>query len=283
MSAAFREVEAGGLFWRVFGLQGAEPHRENQHSTSPPLLILHGLFGAGDNWRSHAEALSQDRLVLVPDMPNHGRSRHIENMKFDAVARELWNALDALAETLGIESPVYALLGHSMGGKAAMAMAFHDPPRTDRLISADIAPREYPPSHEQIFSAMEQVARAGIHRRSDADHIMAEQIPTKAVRMFLLKSLVRDAASETYQWQLNVDGLRNSYDDIRAWPFHHERYEGPALFIAGEDSPYIRPGDTGAIERHFPDSHLETIPAVGHWLHVENREAFLALVSDFLS
>ncbi|HKK49909.1 MAG TPA: alpha/beta fold hydrolase [Alkalispirochaeta sp.] len=288
MSATFREVEAGGLLWRVFGTSGGNGGGNDSAGSvrtgnDTPLIILHGLFGAGDNWRSHAEYFSRERLILVPDMPNHGRSRHTADMSFGSVARYVWNSLAELTPAIEIDPDGYALLGHSMGGKVAMAMAFHEPQRTAHLISADIAPREYPSSHQEIFNAMAAVAQAQIHRRSEADRIMAESIPTKAVRMFLLKSLVRDEASGTFQWQLNVDGLRRSYDDIRAWPFHDERYEGPTLFIAGGDSPYIRPADTNAIDRHFPDHRLETIPGVGHWLHVENREAFLELVTTFLS
>lgn len=275
MSTAVREVEAGGLYWRAFG--------ENTRAASAPLLVLHGLFGAGDNWRSHAEALATGRLVMVPDMPNHGRSSHTEDMDFRSVARRLWSALDAACAALEVSSSRWAILGHSMGGKAAMAMAFQEPPRTERLISADIAPRGYPPSHAEIFEAMAAVAQAGVQRRSEADQIMAERIPTKAIRMFLLKSLVRDESSGEYRWQLNLDGLRASYEEIRGWPFQNERYEGPALFIAGGNSPYIRASDTGAIRDHFPNHLLETIPAVGHWLHVENRDLFLNLVSDFLS
>lgn len=283
MSGAFREVEAGGLFWRVFGSGSGSGSNEPAGAGPVPLIILHGLFGAGDNWRSHAEALSGARQILVPDMPNHGRSLHTEDMDFGSVARQVWSALAVLTSALEIEPPAYALLGHSMGGKVAMAMAFQEPHRVERLISADIAPREYPASHHEILTAMAAVAEARIQRRSEADRIMAESIPTKSVRMFLLKSLVRDDVSEAYQWQLNVEGLRRSYDDIRAWPFQDERYEGPTMFIAGGDSPYIRAGDVEAIDRYFPDHHLETIPDVGHWLHVENRDAFLSLVSAFLS
>ncbi|MEX2443280.1 MAG: alpha/beta fold hydrolase [Alkalispirochaeta sp.] len=295
MSAAPREVEAGGLYWRVFGheagdgegvestaVEGNGDPRRSRHGANP-LVVLHGLFGAGDNWRGHAEALRKDRLVLVPDLPNHGRSRHTEDMDFRTVARYLWDALSAVSDQLGITASEYAILGHSMGGKVAMAMAFQEPSRTERIISADIAPREYPPSHEEIFEAMDAVTKANIQRRSDADRVMAKRIPTKAIRMFLLKSLVRDDGVGGYRWQLNVEALRRSYGEIRGWPFHEERYAGPVLFIAGGNSPYIQPEDTDTIGVHFPDHRLQTIPEVGHWLHVENRETFLALVTAFLS
>lgn len=279
MSATSREIEAGGLYWRVFG--SWTPTGAGTAKT--PLVILHGLFGSGDNWRGHAETLSADRLVLVPDMPNHGRSLHTDDMDFVTIARHIWSGLSTLTDSLSIGASRYAILGHSMGGKAAMAMAFQEPQRTERIISADIAPREYSPSHGQILEAMDAVSGATLNSRSDADRIMAKEIPAKAIRMFLLKSLVRDEESGEYRWLLNVDGLRNSYDDVRGWPFQDEQFDGPALFIAGGDSPYIGSGDVDAIGRHFPHYDLKTIPDVGHWLHVENRAVFLELVTSFLS
>jgi esterase len=277
MSAASREIEAGGLQWRVFGSWASGD------TTTTPLVVLHGLFGSGDNWRSHAEALSEDRPVLVPDMPNHGRSLHTDDMDFRSIARYVWSGISELSDSLSITASTFALLGHSMGGKAAMAMAFQEPQRTARIISADIAPREYVPSHGEIFEAMEAVAAATVNSRNEADRIMAQRIPAKAVRLFLLKSLVRDEESGEYRWLLNVEGLRASYDEVRGWPFREERYDGPALFIAGGDSPYIGPGDGDAISRHFPAYDLKTIPDVGHWLHVEDRQVFLELVTGFLS
>jgi esterase len=208
---------------------------------------------------------------------------HTDDMDFRTIARHLWSAISELTDSLGLGTSRFAILGHSMGGKAAMAMAFQEPELTERIVSADIAPREYSPSHGQIFEAMEAVSGATVNSRNEADRIMARHIPAKAVRLFLLKSLVRDEASGEYRWLLNVNGLKASYDEVRGWPFQAERFDGPVLFIAGGDSPYIESGDGAAMSRHFPHHELKTIPDVGHWLHVEDREAFLELVTGFLS
>tara|TARA_B100000614_G_scaffold206879_1_gene189151 strand:- start:95 stop:937 length:843 start_codon:yes stop_codon:yes gene_type:complete len=279
--AAPEQLEVAGLNWRVFGIGGGDTG--SGRGTGTPLVVLHGLFGAGDNWRSQAQELASGRPVLVPDMPNHGTSAHTEDMDYAAVAARIWEALDAMPQMIGLSGESYAILGHSMGGKAAMAMAFARPEATERLIVADIAPRRYPPRHEEIFAAMEAVAAAGVARRGEADRVMEPYIPEKPVRLFLLKSLVPAGDGDGYRWQLNLEGLRRSYDAISDWPFTDERYGGPALFVTGGASPYVSERDHPAISAHFPEARIETIPGVGHWLHAEARDSFVEIVRDFLS
>lgn len=286
-----REFAAGGLWWRVY----TDGTGESGAST-PPLVIMHGLFGSGDNWRSQATALAADRAVLVCDMPDHGRSEHCNTFEYRAVAGLLREALAAALPEIGLpsDSPV-ALLGHSMGGKAAMAMALSAPSLCERLVVADIAPRCYPPRHEEIFAAMEAVAAAGADSRGEADRIMAEYIPQKAIRMFLLKSLVPEEGAATptgattpagrYGWRLNLEGLRAGYEDIRCWPDMGTEvfYDGPTLFVAGGASPYVSEQDRPAIDRLFPRARLHGIAGAGHWLHAEAKDEFVSVVRAFIS
>ncbi len=280
-----REFLAGDIYWRVFG-------PETEVSDSTPLVIFHGLFGSGDNWRSQALALAENRVVLVADLPDHGRSVHCEEFSYPFIATLLWSAIDAALEELEMPSLPLVLLGHSMGGKAAMAMAVSQPERTAQLIVADIAPRSYPPRHDEIFAALDAVAKNPVTSRSGADAIMAEFIPQKAIRMFLLKSLIPtpvrgDGGSvpETYAWRLNLPGLRSGYDAIRDRPFvaTEVRYLGPTLFVVGGASPYVSEEDHATIAHHFPDSSIHVIEGVGHWLHAEARDEFISVVGAFVS
>jgi pimeloyl-ACP methyl ester carboxylesterase len=59
-------------------------------------------------------------------------------------------------------------------------------------------------------------------------------------------------------------------------------FEKPTLFIRGGKSNYILDSDFENIKQHFPDSSIETIPNVGHWLHAENPTEFYQKVSSFL-
>jgi esterase len=298
------EERVEGILWRGYGTDGTDGAdgangangSDRRSGGASPLVILHGLFGAGDNWRSQAMELAEERPVLVADLPNHGGSDHTDEVAYAAVAARIWRSLDGLAASLGVSGPAgvslredsgaprFVLLGHSMGGKVAMAMAFARPGQVERLIVADIAPRPYPPRHDEIFAAMEAVAAGHVERRGEADAVMEKWIPEKAVRLFLLKSLVPGSdGKEGYRWQLNLPGLKTGYEAIRDWPFRDESYDGPTLFIAGGKSPYIQVEDGEAISRHFPDHRIETIPGAGHWLHAEARDAFLDVVRGHLS
>lgn len=284
MTDGYRERDLQGVHLHLWPLPGGADRAE--WASGPVLLILHGLFGSGDNWRAQAQELASGRMVIAPDLPNHGRSAHVDRMDYPWLAERMWQVLDDLRASGDIpaDAPV-DVLGHSMGGKVAMAMSFQRPGKLRRLVVADIAPREYPPRHEEIFRAMHAVAGQHISRRGEADRIMEEFIPERPVRLFLLKSLTAgDAEGDSYRWQLNLPGLSEAYPVISDWPFSaDEQYAGPVLFIAGGTSPYVRPQDYAAIGDHFPDHRIETIPGAGHWLHVEAREHFVSLVRDFLA
>ena len=84
------------------------------------------------------------------------------------------------------------LLGHSMGGKAAMHFALTHPERTDSLVVVDIAPKVYPPTHIVIFDAMRNLDLAAHNTRAAIDAALRGQIPNDIVRSFLLTNLRRD-------------------------------------------------------------------------------------------
>ena len=274
-------LTAGGIRWRRYGAGG-------DSFGSPPLVVLHGLFGSGDNWQSQARALSEEtnsgkravpRAVLVPDLPNHGDSFHTDTFTYPELASLLWRVLPEVLPAGSVE-----ILGHSMGGKIAMAMALEQPANVSRLVVVDIAPRKYEPRHQTILEAMQAVAHASPRSRSEAERVLARSIPEKPVRLFLLKSLVPDEtkADGRYRWQLNLDGIIGCYDSIRDWPYEPgaRRYDGPVLFIKGALSPYISDTTDDRIGPFFPSAVVRAIENAGHWVHAEQRDTFLDVVRD---
>ncbi|MFT5068567.1 MAG: esterase, partial [Candidatus Paceibacteria bacterium] len=63
---------------------------------SYPLVVLHGLFGSQDNWRSHALTWAQDRRVITMDLRNHGMSAHDPLMDYATMANDVCQSLDKL-------------------------------------------------------------------------------------------------------------------------------------------------------------------------------------------
>ncbi len=243
--------------------------------TGPPLMIVHGLFGHGENWRSPARKLGERFRVILPDLRNHGDSPWSATMSITEMAQDLFDTADALG--LG---PV-RLLGHSLGGKVAMAAALRDPERVEALVVADMAPRSYQPSHQEILRGMQAVAERGVGSRREADELLSEHVPHQLVRGFLLKSLRQDRDGR-YRWKINLQAIQSEYRDLLGWPLGDREYGRAVLFLGGKESDYlVRERDQEAIRIQFPNASIETISKAGHWLHVEQPQAFLERLNAF--
>ncbi len=251
-----------------------------------PLIILHGLFGSLENWRTLSRLFSRCYRVFALDQRNHGRSPHSEEFNYPALAQDVREFMER--QRL---SSAY-VLGHSMGGKTAMQLALAYPERVDKLVVVDIAPKAYPHGHDAIFDALGSIRPAEFHRRKDVDAALAGKLPDEALRQFLLKNLVRKP-NGAFEWGIGLDEIRRHYAEIAQGVGAADRvaadrgdgggrFEKPTLFIRGARSEYIGERDREAIKRLFPYSRLVTVPGVGHWIHVEARRRFARIVLTFL-
>jgi esterase len=245
-----------------------------QATALPPLVIVHGLFGSARNWGVIARRLSESRRVLAVDLRNHAGAFWAPSHGYDDLARDL-------AELIAAELGRADLLGHSMGGKAAMMLALTDPDRVSRLVVADIAPVAYSHSQSHLIHAMRGLDLTGLTSRSEADRRLAAAIADPATRAFLLQSL--DLKSQPPRWRLNLDVLEAEMDRITGWPEPAGRFDGPTLFLSGARSDYVRPEHRAKIKSLFPAARFAKIPGAGHWLHADRPRAFEAAVAAFLA
>jgi len=241
----------------------------------PALLILHGLFGSAKNWHTQATSLAGEFSVFAVDLRNHGGSPHSERIDYPSMAADVL----ALMDGQGI--PRASILGHSMGGKVAMQFAMQTAERVHKLVVVDIAPKAYRHHHDAVLTAM-QTLDFGAHKTRQAlDRALREGIPDAGVRQFVLTNVVRDATAGSFTWQLNLPAIVAHYADLAAAP-SGEPFSGPALFIKGAMSDYIKAGDREVIEALFPQARAKVIGNAGHWPHAEKPQAFGKLVGDFL-
>jgi esterase len=248
-----------------------------EYGAGPPVAILHGLFGSGRNWHSIALQLARQHRVLAFDLRNHGRSPWADGMRYEEMVEDLRVSLRAR----GIER--LALLGHSMGGKVAMAMALLHPYEIDRLAVVDIAPVSNPPTLLAYVRAMRTVELRGVTRRGEVDAQLVGAVPDAAERAFLLQNL--ELGDKEVRWRLNLDAIEHDFSQISGFPElpAGSRYQGPTLFIAGARSNYILAGHESTIRRLFPLARISRIEGAGHWVHAEQPQAFLQVVGPFLS
>lgn len=242
--------------------------RHGTPTDRPPLLIGHGLFGSARNWGVIAKRLSSDREVVAVDMRNHGDSPWFDTQSYADMAADL-------AQVIG-DRP-HDVLGHSMGGKAAMVLTLTQPDVVNRLIVADIAPVAYTHTQAHLVAAMRAVDLSRVSRRSEAAEQLA-QVPDDGTRAFLLQSL--DAGEK--RWTLNLDVLEAEMPKIIGFPDISGPVETPAFFLSGGESDYVLPAHRDGIKALFPKARFAKIPGAHHWLHAEKPRDFEAACRAFL-
>ena len=227
-----------------------------------PLLILHGLYGASDNWLTIAKELSNNFTVYIIDQRNHGDSPHANSHTYQDLKEDLLEFMNDHK----IEKAI--LLGHSMGGKTVMFFAADHPERVSSLLVVDIAPKNYSKisdyapqtiDHSCIVKAMLNLDLSLYKNRTEIDAKLTESITSKRVRQFLLKNLKRDE-NKQFIWKLNIKTINDYLPQIMDGIDGDRFAEGkgitafPVLFIRGEKSNYISDNDHNLIRTIFSKS-----------------------------
>ena len=248
----------------------------DEHGAGEPLVVLHGLYGSKRNWASVATELGRSRRVLCVDLRNHGESPWDGRHDYAALAADV---AALIRSTIG--GPA-AVLGHSMGGKAAMLLALTEPALVERLVVVDIAPATSPGTAAIDPRVLRAVPLEACPRRADVEAALAGRIPSLAVRSFLVKNLA--SGPDGLAWKVNLDALERHYGDILGFPDipAGRAFGKPTLFVAGGRSDYVGPQHHAAIRRLFPAADITIIPEAGHWVHAEAPREFVRLVERFL-
>lgn len=240
-----------------------------------PLIILHGLLGTARNWGMIAKELGRNWRVFAVDMPNHGGSPWFDRMDYPFMAEQV-------GDWIAARFPKAVVMGHSMGGKAAMTLALTRPQLVSRLIVVDIAPVTYTHGYTGYTRAMRAVPLAQATKRADIEAYLAQTVDDPRIRAFLMQNL--DSDNGGYRWRANIDVLEREMAGIVDFPatFPHPFYPGPALFVSGGASDYVHAQDHDRIKALFPKAEFATIAGAGHWLHADKPREFLDVVMTFL-
>ena len=173
-------------------------------------------------------------------------------------------------------------LGHSMGGKVAMELAFNHSYLLKALIIADISPKKYEPKHQKILNGLSCLDFNKISSRAEADEKLATVIPENNLRQFLLKNLYWIEKGKL-GLRINIEVLKKANLMIGEELNSNFHSELPCLFLKGVNSDYILDSDLEMIKRYFPKSKMATISGAGHWLHAENPKEFIEVTSKWLN
>ncbi|MBN1408000.1 MAG: alpha/beta fold hydrolase [Calditrichaceae bacterium] len=233
-----------------------------------PLIILHGLFGMSDNWLTISKRIAKRHTVYLLDQRNHGRSPHLDEFDYTILSHDL----EEFLQQQNLDR--VRIIGHSMGGKAAMCFALKFPERVEKMVIVDIALKKYNhPFFRNLLDFMDRFDLQSYTDRSEIDKAFKDVIPNPAVRHFILKNVSR-RDDHSFGWKINVSSLSRNLDNIFAEVKPDKLFSGPVLVVRGAKSDYILDEDMAEISKFFPNNKLVTIPNAGHWLHVEEEDTF---------
>jgi 2-succinyl-6-hydroxy-2,4-cyclohexadiene-1-carboxylate synthase len=253
-----------------------------QAGEGPPLVLLHGFTGAASTWTPLLPRLSAEYATVAIDLPGHGHSSAPASPHRYALARfadDLLRVLDALA----IDR--VALLGYSMGGRAALRAALRAPDRVAALALESTSPGIADPARRA--------------ERRTADRTLADEIEREGVPAFVSRwetlplwasqqalSATARAALRAQRERNDATGLANSLRGAGAGEdepvlAHLDTIAAPVLLVAGAlDGAYVAAG--GEMARAFPNARLAVVPGAGHAVHLERPDELTHAVLAFL-
>ena len=240
-----------------------------------PVIIAHGLFGSLKNWRSIAKYLAHEGYqVIICDMRNHGLSFWDDSHRYEDMADDLRSVI---AKFGGVAS----VIGHSMGGKAAMMLALLYPTYVHKLAIVDIAPVTYKHNQANNIDALESIDLRFVKSRQEFSKKLGAKIGDPMLINFFCQSV---DFSDPFQskWFLNLRALKKNLPAIMSFPNSQLRNLGPTLIVRGAISDYIRDEYRSVLKNYFPNFFLETVENASHWLHTEKPKEFREKLTNFL-
>ena len=241
-----------------------------------PIIILHGLFGMLDNWRSIARSLEDQYQCILVDLRNHGKSPDDPEMNYKVMA----NDIAELMATLHLNET--HIWGHSMGGKVAMQFALDHSEKVNTLVVIDISPGAYPPHHDEVLAAIESIDTDVLTERSQAeDRFRSYLADDEATIQFLMKNLTRKQEGG-FEWKANMPVLIAEYDQLMNSINSDRSFDKPTLFIRGAKSNSLKDEDMPLIKKLFPRAEIITIPDAGHWVHADQPQALTESILSFM-
>lgn len=250
------------------------------------LLTLHGAFGSGRNWATFMRQLLQRRPewgAALVDLRAHGRTGPI-GAPADATIDRAAADLDAVAHSL--EGETAALLGHSLGGKIALAAAARPiAPRQVWIIDSTPAPREADSSAARMLRALRRLPDRFDSRDAAIEAVRSAGF-SQPVAAWMATNLHR--TGDHYRWRFDldqIDALLHDFYTRDLWHLVDHPPEHTELhFVKAADSDILDEQAADRIERAGQQTgrvHLHRLPG-GHWLHIDNPDQLVDLLAQHL-
>lgn len=246
------------------------------------MAVLHGIYGAGRNWGSVARGVVAERPewgALLVDLRQHGESTGFEPPHtVEAAAADL--------EGLLAPGPVRAVLGHSFGGKVALAHA-RDAEAVEQVWVVDSTPAVREPSGSawNMLQILRRVPDRFAERDDAVAALVAERVQ-KSIAVWMTTNLAW--TGEEYRWRLDLDdmeALLRSFFALDLWDVVERPPARLAVHVIRATESSVLDEEAVARIRAAGEAtgrvHLHEVEG-GHWLNADNPKALIGLLSSRL-
>lgn len=250
---------------------------------SRALLMLHGIYGRGRNWQQIARAVTAARPeygAWLVDLPYHGDSaagRHGDTIRGLAADLADWSAAQQIAPA--------AVLGHSFGGKVALAFAATLREHPLQVWVIDSTPEARPPSGSawEMLALVRSLPPRFSSREEVVDAIVSAGF-ARGVALWMASNLVREEGG--FVWRLDFDAMERLMTDFFATPLW-DVIENPSPL---HEIHIVKASASNAISREAVE-RLEAAAGDrvhvhhregGHWIHTEAPEVVTELLVQSL-
>ncbi|VUG18680.1 DEBR0S3_17282g1_1 [Brettanomyces bruxellensis] len=266
----------------------------------PPIIFLHGLLGHRKNNRTAARMLANQlgTTLIVPDLRNHGTSFHARPHNYRAMSDDISYLMGHLRDEVDFETNGVIMMGHSMGGKAAMVHALRFPDIVKGVVSIDNVPYMNPETSFKEFEKfhlylkhMKQVVDSGTCRNvaAVADYLLKNIEREKKIVMFLVNNLHKDPVTKKVQSLVPLDILDEYIEDIMEFKMSilgdlddYPVYQDPLLIIRANYSNFVGNDiHEHLIQSHFENYQIQSMDS-SHWIVTEHRVPFVKMVSKWV-
>jgi len=240
----------------------------------PPVLLLHGLAGRANEWRSAAVWMAEGYRVLALDQRGHGMS---DKGLRDYSRKAYVDDVVAVIQRLGL-GPV-VLVGQSMGGLNAFLAAARRPDLVRALVVVEASPGDPVPEVPERVGAWLDSWPVPFPTLADARAFFGGD--TLYAQTWLE---VLEEHPEGYRPQFRREDMLASVSDIAERDYWDEwdRVRCPTLGVGGARG-YVAEDELREMARRIPSGSYARIPEAGHDLHLERPEAWRGVVEAFLA
>jgi len=250
--------------------------------TGPPVVLLHGLACGKRMWFHQIRALRRRFRVIAYDQRGHGLTDApavAKDYSAGHLARDLVGVLDALK----IEQA--AIVGFSMGGGPALALAASKPDRVSRLVLADVgAGADDPVKIESMVRQWIKLIQQGA-----VDVLVCEMLRSELLKVYARRNRRRRDHMAALIRTTPIDGLRFTLSEVLAKRKSLFRLKSllkaiaaPTLVLVGQQD-YVCSKAARLLAQTIPNARLKIIENSGHMSPLEQPEAFTAALMEFLS